>query len=183
MALRTVVDGRQRNDNTIKDVTPLPDQDLIRLDVARARIRSKIDLSDAYEQIRIIPSDVPKTAFATIYGTFASNVMQQGDCNAPSTFQRSMNTIFHDYIGIFMHSYLDDLFVYVTSVTPRRIPTDSGRDSAPLAQPSSIFHFHPISNTHSILPQSLIHHLPLLLPDPRSLAAASAAELLPSINT
>jgi hypothetical protein len=34
-------------------VTPLPDQDLIRLDVARAKIRSKIDFSYAYEQIRI----------------------------------------------------------------------------------------------------------------------------------
>jgi hypothetical protein len=116
MRLRTVVDGRQRNENTVKDVTPLPDQDLIRLDVARAKIRSKIDLSDAYEQIRIIPSDVHKTAFATIYGTFASHVMQQGDCNAPSTFQRSMNTIFRDYIGIILHAYLDDLFVYSNTV-------------------------------------------------------------------
>ena len=116
MALRTVVDGRQRNENTIKDVTPLPDQDLIRLDVARANIRSKIDLSDAYEQICIIPEDVSKTAFTTIYGMFASNVMQQGDCNAPSTFQRLMNTIFRDYIGIFMHSYLDDLFVYSNTI-------------------------------------------------------------------
>ena len=35
--LRTVVDARQRNDNTVKDVTPLPDQELIREDVARAR--------------------------------------------------------------------------------------------------------------------------------------------------
>ena len=85
--LRTVIDGRQRNDNTIKDVTPLPDQDVIRLDVARAKIRSKIDLSDAYEQVCIVPSDVYKTAFATIYGTFVSNVMQQGDCNAPLMFQ------------------------------------------------------------------------------------------------
>jgi hypothetical protein len=121
MALRTVVDGRQRNENTLKDVTPLPDQDLIRLDVARAKIRSKIDLSDAYEQVRIVPSDVPKMAFATIYGTFASNVMQQGDCNAPSTFQRSMNTIFHDYIGIFMHTYLDDLFVYSDMIEEHQI--------------------------------------------------------------
>ena len=85
--LRTVVDGRQRNDNTIRDVTPLPDQDIIRLDVARAKIHSKIDLSDVYEQVRIVLSDVYKTAFATIYGTFVSNVMQQGDCNTPSTFQ------------------------------------------------------------------------------------------------
>jgi hypothetical protein len=32
--LWTVVDCRQRNDNTIKDVTLFPDQDQIRMDVA-----------------------------------------------------------------------------------------------------------------------------------------------------
>lgn len=32
--LRTALDARQRNDNTVKDVTPLPDQELIREDVA-----------------------------------------------------------------------------------------------------------------------------------------------------
>jgi len=32
----------------VKDVTPLPDQDIICLDIARAKICSKIDLSDAY---------------------------------------------------------------------------------------------------------------------------------------
>lgn len=114
--LRTVVDGRQRNENTVKDVTPFPDQDQIRQDVARARFRSKIDLADAYEQVRVEPSDVWKTAFATVHGTFVSEVMQQGDCNAPSTFQRIMNMVFRGYIGRFMHAYLDDLFVFSESV-------------------------------------------------------------------
>ena len=62
-------------------MSPLPDQDVICLDIARAKICSKIDLSDAYEQICIIPEDMHKMAFATIYGTFVSNVMQQGNCN------------------------------------------------------------------------------------------------------
>ena len=51
--LRTVVDTQQRNDNTVKDVTPLPDQEVIREDVARAKYRSKIDLTDAYEQVHV----------------------------------------------------------------------------------------------------------------------------------
>ncbi|KAJ3474829.1 hypothetical protein NLI96_g12232 [Meripilus lineatus] len=114
--LRTVVDCRKRNENTVRDVTPFPDQDQIRMDVARAKIRSKIDLSDAYEQIRIIPGDVLKTAFATVFGTFTSQVMQQGDCNAPSTFQRLMTEIFREHIGKFIHVYLDDIFVFSDSV-------------------------------------------------------------------
>lgn len=60
--LRTVIDCRKHNDNTVKDVTPLPDQDQIRMDVAKAAIKSKIDLSNAYEQQRVEPDDVWKTA-------------------------------------------------------------------------------------------------------------------------
>lgn len=114
--LRTVVDARQRNDNMVKDVTPLPDQEIIREDVARAKFRSKIDLSDAYEQVRIQLDDVDKTAFATISGTYRSMVMQQGDCNAPATFQRLLTAIFRDVIGKFMHVYLDDIFIYSDTV-------------------------------------------------------------------
>src|SRR5258706_1877791 len=92
--LRTVVDCHKCNENTVKDVTPLPDQDRIRMDVARAKYRSMIDLSDAYEQVCIVPEDVWKTSFSTIFGNFVSLVMQQGDCNAPATFQQLMTTIF-----------------------------------------------------------------------------------------
>jgi hypothetical protein len=114
--LRTVVDAQQQNDNTVKDIMPLPDQEVIQEDMAQAKIRSKIDLSDAYEQVRIRTQDVDKTAFATIAGTYVSLIMQQGDCNAPATFQRLMTSIFHDVIGRFMHVYLDDIFIYSNSV-------------------------------------------------------------------
>ena len=85
-----VFDLHEQNDNTVKDVTPFPDQDNIRHDVAQCPYWSKLNMSEAYEQIHIIMTDIPKMAFATILGTFISQVMQQGDCNAPSTFQRLM---------------------------------------------------------------------------------------------
>ena len=114
--LRTVVDLRQRNDNTVRDVTPFPDQEQIRSDVARARYRSKLDMSDAYEQTRIVDEDVHKTAFATTFGTFVSRVMQQGDCNAPSTFQRLVTHIFRERLGRTVHVYLDDVFVFTDTL-------------------------------------------------------------------
>ncbi|KAF8219909.1 DNA/RNA polymerase [Tricholoma matsutake] len=49
--LRTVINAVKHNTNMVKDVTPFPDQDLIRLDVAQAKYHSKIDLSDVYEQV------------------------------------------------------------------------------------------------------------------------------------
>jgi hypothetical protein len=114
--LRTVFDLRLQNENTVKDVTPFPDQDCIRNDVARAPYRSKIDLTEAYEQVRIIPEDVSKTAFSTIVGTYESLVMQQGDCNAPSSFQRLMTRIFIKQVGKFVHVYLDDVFIFSYSL-------------------------------------------------------------------
>ncbi|KAF8240538.1 hypothetical protein L208DRAFT_1232345 [Tricholoma matsutake] len=49
--LRTVINTVKCNAKTVKDVIPFPDQDLICLDVAQAKYHSKIDLSDAYEQV------------------------------------------------------------------------------------------------------------------------------------
>jgi hypothetical protein len=114
--LCTAIDARKRNDNTVKDITPFLDQDQIRLDIVRAKIRSKIDFSDVYEQICTVPEDIHKSVFATIYGTYISHTMQIGDCNTPATFQRVMTMIFRDFIGIFLHAYLDDLFVFSNSV-------------------------------------------------------------------
>ena len=85
--LYTVFDLREQNDNTVKDVMPFPDQDIICNDMARVAYHSKLDMSKAYEQICIVPEHVHKTVFATVLGMFRSQVMQMGDCNAPSTFQ------------------------------------------------------------------------------------------------
>jgi len=79
-----------------------------------------LDMSEAYEQIRVRPEDVPKTAFTTIFGTFVSLVIQQGDCNAPSTFQRLMTAVFREYIARFVHVYLDDIFIYSPSIEGAR---------------------------------------------------------------
>ena len=39
-----------------------------------------------------------------------------GDCNAPSTFQRLITATFRDYIGKFIHVYLDDIFIFSNSI-------------------------------------------------------------------
>lgn len=114
--LRTVINARQRNDNTVKDVTPLPDQEVIQEDVARVKFRSKIDLMDVYKQVRIRLEDVDKTAFSTITGTYISNIMQQGDYNTSATFQCLITVVFWDIIGIYIHVYLDDIFIYSETI-------------------------------------------------------------------
>jgi hypothetical protein len=110
--LRTVIDLRERNKNTHKMSAPLPDIDGILRRVSKGRYRSIIDGQDAYEQIRIIPEHVERSAVKMPDGNMMSTVIQIGDCNAPSTYQALMNYLFGNYIGRWMDVYLDDIVVY-----------------------------------------------------------------------
>ena len=73
-------------------------------------------MTKAYEQTHTKPEDVYKTTFSTIFGMFQSHVIQMGDCNAPSTFQQLMTITFQDFIGKFIHIYLDDIFIFSNSL-------------------------------------------------------------------
>jgi len=97
--LRTVGDLRERNKNTHKLASPLPDMEGMLRRAARHKYRSLLDLTAAYEQIRIIPEHVDRTALTTPDGNIVSLVIQMGDCNAPATYQALMNHLFSSHIG------------------------------------------------------------------------------------
>ena len=105
--IRWVIDLKERNRYTIRDYTPISNQPIIRNDVASHPFRSKIDMSNAYYQIRVEPADEIKNSItAGQYGAFQIKVMLQGDCNAPATMMRIMNTILSPYLGKFVWVYL-----------------------------------------------------------------------------
>jgi hypothetical protein len=112
LQLCTVLDTRQRNLNTRKLASPLPDIESILRNVMLHPYRSLLDGKDAYKQICITPSDIPNSLFSTPDGTMISHVMQIGDCNAGATYQSLMNHIFGPYIGVFLDVYLDDIVIY-----------------------------------------------------------------------
>ena len=114
--LRTVVDLRERNKNTVKMSSPLPDMEGMLRRTASKRYRTMLDMKNAYEQIRVIPEHVPRTTVTTPDGNMISHVVQQGDCNAPATHQALMNHLFSAFIGRFMDIYLDDIVIYSDSL-------------------------------------------------------------------
>jgi hypothetical protein len=112
---RMCVDYRSLNDDTVKNKYLLPRiKDLF--DQTRgARVFSKIDLRSGYHQMRIRPSDIPKTAFSTRYGLYEFTVMSFGLTNAPTYFMNLMNKVFMEYLDRFVVVFIDDILIYSKS--------------------------------------------------------------------
>ena len=108
--LRLCVDYRHLNAITVTDVYPLPRIDEL-IDAAwKSKCFSKLDLHSGFHQIRIHPGHVERTAFKTKYGTFQFRVMPFGLCNAPATFQRTMDFLIQE-LREFCRAFVDDILV------------------------------------------------------------------------
>ncbi|GJX28730.1 reverse transcriptase domain-containing protein [Tanacetum coccineum] len=68
-----------------------------------------------YFQISLALEDQEKTTFTCTYETFAYRRMPFGLCNAPTTFQRCMPTIFHDMCKDFMDVFMDGFSIFGNS--------------------------------------------------------------------
>ena len=109
---RMCVDYRALNTRTVRDRYPLPSIQSILSTLGGSTVFSKIDLVSGFHQIRIQDEDIEKTAFNTQFGAFEWVVMPFGLCNAPSTFQRVVNDVLRDHLGIFVWVYIDDILVF-----------------------------------------------------------------------
>jgi Reverse transcriptase (RNA-dependent DNA polymerase) len=101
------------NEQTIKNVYPLPlISDTINK-VGKAKVFTKLDLCWGYNNVRIKEGDEWKAAFAMHCRAFEPLIMFFGMTNSPSTFQNMMNDIMKDLIdcGVVI-VFIDDILIY-----------------------------------------------------------------------
>ena len=113
---RWVVDYRKLNEVTKKDVySPGNVDDALDL-LGKMKFASLYDMCGAYFQM---PLHEDSKKYATVRlpsGELLSyNVLSFGLCNAPASFQRAMDNVFHDLKWKCMFPYLDDILVFSDS--------------------------------------------------------------------
>ena len=110
------MDYRELNKHTIKDSFPLPRIDESIDYLAGAKYFCTLDLAAGYWQVPLDDEAKLKSAFVVPGGLFEFQVMPFGLCNAPSTFQRLMETVLAGLQWKIALIYLDDVIVFGSSV-------------------------------------------------------------------
>jgi hypothetical protein len=109
---RMCIDCRSLNEVTVKNKYPLRRIEDLFDQLRGASVFSKIDLRSGYHQLRIRPSDIPKTTFITKYGLYEFTIMPFGLMNAPAYFMYLMSSVFMDYLDMFVVVFIDDILIY-----------------------------------------------------------------------
>ncbi|XP_021802935.1 uncharacterized protein LOC110747031 [Prunus avium] len=112
-AVRICVDYRNLNEASPKDEYPMPMADMLVDGAAQNQMLSFMDGNAGYNQIMVAEEDIHKTAFMCPghIGAFEYTVMPFGLRNAGATYQRAMNSVFHDMIGHSLEVYIDDVII------------------------------------------------------------------------
>lgn len=81
-----------------------------------AKVFSRVDARDGFWGLPVAEDDRWKTAFQTPVGLFEWTVMPMGLKGSPARFQRYMDSILRDYVGVWCAVFVDDIVVWAGDV-------------------------------------------------------------------
>jgi hypothetical protein len=109
------IDYLKLNAATRKDHFPHPFIDEMVERLAGQDYYCFFDGYSGYNQVPVDPEDQEKTTFTCPFRTFTHRRMPFGLCNALSTFQRCMVSIFSDMVERFLEIFMDDFSIFSSS--------------------------------------------------------------------
>lgn len=107
-----VIDYRKLNSVTVPDRYPIPEINEVLSNLGENKYFSVIDLKSGFHQIPLKECVVEKTAFSINNGKFEFVRLPFGLKNSPSIFQRTLDDVLRDHIGIICYVYIDDIIVF-----------------------------------------------------------------------
>ena len=91
----------------------MPMADMLVDGATHNQMLSFMDGNAGYNQIVVAEEDIHRAAFMCLgyIGAFEYTVMPFGLRNVGATYQRAMNSVFHDMIGHSLEVYIDDVVI------------------------------------------------------------------------
>jgi hypothetical protein len=116
--IQVCIDFRNLNKATPKDEYPMPIADMLINNAFGHLVISILDGIAGYNQIFMVEEDMSKMAFHCpgFISLFEWVVMTFGLKNDRATYQRTMNLLFHDLLGIILEVYIDYVIVKLDSM-------------------------------------------------------------------
>jgi hypothetical protein len=107
------IDFHNLNKATPKDEYPMPIADTLISNASGHWVINFLDSNAGYNQIFMAEEDMFKMTFrcSSFISLFEWVVMTFGLKNVDATYQRAMNLIFHDTLGMILEIYIDDVVV------------------------------------------------------------------------
>ena len=111
---RFCIDYRKLNSITVRNATPIPDQDLMFSKLHIAKFFTKIDLTKGYWQVKMAKDSQKYTAFTTENGLYEFIKMPFGLTNCPATFHKLMYKLLHHRLDCLY--FFDDVVIFHNNI-------------------------------------------------------------------
>lgn len=109
---RLVVDYRKLNNITVGYKMPLPQIREVLDRLGNSKYFTVLDLASGFHQIPLEECSKVKSAFSSDIGHWQYSKLPMGLKNSPPTFQRLMNNVICNLIGLQSLVYLDDIIIF-----------------------------------------------------------------------